>query len=518
MRGRLAARAPIRQHTRVGNAPRDRSRGPCDRVRQWPADPTPRMLDKDTLALLRGALASMERELADLPAFSPPRVDADGLAIVLNDVAARLAGDDPFFHPLYAAQMQQPPHAVARLAYALALWTNPNNHAPAGGRASVRMEREAVARIAGMVGWDRFAGHLCGGGTIANTEALWVASRTHPGVIVASEESHYSHARMSGVLGLPFETIATDRALRIDGEALAARLARGGVGTVVATIGSTAAGAVDALPPLLSLRERYGFRLHLDAAYGGYFGLADNLSQATRATFALLAQADSIVIDPHKHGLQPYGVSCVLFRDPADGRHFRDIRSPCALGDDDLPAHETGFECSRPGASAVALWATMRLLPPVAHGEFAAMLRAARAAAVALHARLAADDRFIAPIEPDLDMVVWTVRAADARDASALALDVRGECAKRDLHLSLAELPSRLFGDAAFCEDRERTIGLRATLMKADHAAWVEAIYAAVRDSTDVAVSRRRRFSSEAPAGATKTRPSRVANRGLGAP
>jgi glutamate/tyrosine decarboxylase-like PLP-dependent enzyme len=471
------------------------------------------MLDKDTLALLRGALASMESELADLPAFSPPRVDADGLATVLNDVAARLAGDDPFFHPLYAAQMQQPPHSVARLAYALALWTNPNNHARVGGRASAQMEREAVAGIARMIGWDRFAGHLCGGGTLANTEALWVASRAHPGVVVASAASHYLHARMSRVLGLPFETIATDRALRIDEAALAARLARGGVGTVVATIGTTATGSVDALPPLLRLRERYGFRLHLDAAYGGYFGLADNLADETRASFALLAHADSIVVDPHKHGLQPYGVSCALFRNPDDGRYFRDVSSPCALEDDDAPAHETGFECSRPGASAVALWATMRLLPLVAGGEFAAMLRAARAAAIALHARLAADVRFIAPIEPDLDIVVWTMRAVTADEASALARDVRDECRDRDVHLSLAELPSRLFGDAAFCGARERTIGLRATLMKADHLAWVERIHATVREATDVVVLRRRSRATDARTGATRMRPSAVGNR-----
>ena len=475
------------------------------------------MLDKDTLALLRGALTSMERELADLPAFSPPRVDADGLATVLNDVAARLAADDPYFHPLYAAQMQQPPHAVARLAYALALWTNPNSHAPAGGRASAEMEREAVAGIARMIGWESFAGHLCGGGTLANTEALWVASRAHPGVIVASAASHYSHARMSGVLGVTFETIATDRLLRIDADALAARLARGGVGTVVATIGTTATGSVDALRPILALRERYGFRLHLDAAYGGYFCLADNLADETRASFALLAHADSIVVDPHKHGLQPYGVSCALFREPDEGRYFSDVRSPCALGDDDVPAHENGFECSRPGASAVALWATMRLLPPIADGEFAAMLRASRAAALTLHAKLVADERFIAPLEPDLDIVVWTVRAADADEASALAREVRVECANRHVHLSLAELPSRVFGDAPFSGAREYTIALRATLMKADHFAWVERIHAAVVEATDV-VSRRRSRAAHARAAATRRRPARAANRSVGTP
>ena len=51
-----------------------------------------------------------------------------------------------------------------------------------------------------------------------------------------------------------------------------------------------------------------------------------------------------------------------------------------------------------PGASAVALWATMRLLPLEKGGEFAGRLSASREAALALHARLAADARFLAAL------------------------------------------------------------------------------------------------------------------------
>ena len=87
-------------------------------------------------------------------------------------------------------------------------------------------------------------------------------------------------------------------------EALEDELRKGDVSTVVATLGTTAMGAVDPLDEILELKERYGFRVHVDAAYGGYFGLiADALDEPARRAYAAIGQADSIVIDPHKHGL-----------------------------------------------------------------------------------------------------------------------------------------------------------------------------------------------------------------------
>ncbi|PYP31017.1 MAG: aspartate aminotransferase family protein, partial [Gemmatimonadetes bacterium] len=265
--------------------------------------------------MLRRALDRLAAGFAGLPPSGTQLEDAAGLERVLLDVAERLQDNFPYFHPLYAGQMLKPPHPVARLAYALALWLNPNNHARDGGRASSAMEQEAVADLARLFGWETHLGHLCGGGTMANLEALWVAGQLRPGAaVVASEQAHYTHQRISAVLGLPFESVRCDGRGRLDVSALEHRLQRGGVGTVVATIGTTAVGSVDPLPAVLALRDRHGFRLHADAAYGGYFGLADNLSAEARRTYDRLGEADSIVIDPHKHGLQPYGCGCVLFR------------------------------------------------------------------------------------------------------------------------------------------------------------------------------------------------------------
>src|SRR5437016_5816938 len=244
-------------------------------------DPAPGALETQSLAILRRALDRLDAGFRGLPQAKGPRQDAAGLERVLLGVAERLQDNFPYFHPLYAGQMLKPPHPVARLAYALALWLNPYNHARDGGRASSAMEQEAVADLARLFGWETHLGHQCGGGTTANLEALWVAGRIRFGsAVVASEQSHYTYRRIGAVLGLPFESVRCDGCGRLDVSALEHRLQRGGVGTVVATIGTTAVGSVDPLPAVLALRDRHGFRLHADAAYGGYFGLADNLSRS----------------------------------------------------------------------------------------------------------------------------------------------------------------------------------------------------------------------------------------------
>ena len=389
---------------------------------------------------LESALERLRAGFADLPdlddtfPLSPTGRGGQGVREVLAEVAERLQDNYPYFHPLYAGQMMKPPHPVARLAYALAQSINPNNHALDGGRASSAMEKEAVAEIAQMVGWEEHLGHLTSGGTVANLEALWVAGRLHAGkVIVASMQAHYTHQRISGVLGLPFEAIPCDWRGRMDPAALERRLKAGDVGTVVATIGTTATGAVDPLPAILDLRQRFEFRLHADAAYGGYFGLAANLSAETRRTYERLREVDSIVIDPHKHGLQPYGCGCVLFHDPTVGRFYKHDSPYTYFSSTQLHLGEISLECSRPGAAAVALWATQRLLPLVADGEFARGLAAGRKAALALYERVKGDRRFVTAAPPELDILVWAPRAASVSEASARARRLFEETARRHL-------------------------------------------------------------------------------------
>ncbi|OGT76192.1 MAG: pyridoxal-dependent decarboxylase, partial [Gammaproteobacteria bacterium RIFCSPLOWO2_02_FULL_56_15] len=338
--------------------------------------------------LLDQAVKRLRQGFSTLPPHEQPH-DWERLSEVLEEVAGRLHDNFPYFHPLYAGQMLKPPHPVARLAYSLAMHINPNNHALDGGRASSAMEKEALAHIAEMVGWRQFLGHLTGGGTMANLEALWVAGKLRPGAtVLASQQAHYTHTRISEVLGLRFEAVPVDGSARMDITALRHRLERGDVGTVVATLGTTAAGAIDPLSALVQLRQQFGYYLHVDAAYGGYYLLADNLSPETKQAFACIKEADSIVLDPHKHGLQPYGCGCILFRDPAVGRFYRHDSPYTYFSSDDLHLGEISLECSRAGATAVALWATQRMLRMDHGSEFALDLERCHRAASVLYEKL----------------------------------------------------------------------------------------------------------------------------------
>ena len=437
------------------------------------------------LTILQQALDTLAKGFGDLPNFNSD-LDSDEIQKVLQQVAARMQDNYPYEHPLYAGQMMKPPHAVARIAYMLALWVNPNNHALDGGRASSAMEKECIQAIGAMFGLENPLGHLCSGGTMANLEALWVAGRLSPGKkIVASEQSHYTHRRISDVLAIEFDAIPANRAGHMDLSALESRLARGDIGTIVATLGTTGLGAVDPLPEIIELARQRDVRVHVDTAYGGYFTLASELSSAARRSFDVIAEADSIVIDPHKHGLQPYGCGCVLFKDAAVGSLYKHDSPYTYFSSAELHLGEISLECSRPGAAAVALWATQQLFPMQSGGEFALNLDHSLLAARALWERVDQSDHFTALMHPELDIVVYAVAGTDAASMSDRASEVFEAAAGKDLHLALIELPVDMVRH--YCpdlvENRDTVRLLRSCLMKPEHLEWIDEIWKLLEDA-----------------------------------
>lgn len=385
------------------------------------------------------AVGAVEEWAAEYGHFEPHpalAVPDQQFAAAFAALASRLHDNYPFFHPRYAGQMLKPPHPAAVAGYVAAMLINPNNHALDGGPATAQMEKEVVADLAAMFGFGTHLGHLTSSGTIANLEALFVARETHPDAGVAySAEAHYTHGRMCQMLRMPGYPVPADSRGRIDLTACEDLLRTGRIGTVVLTAGTTGLGAVDPIHEALELRDRYGVRLHVDAAYGGFFTLlaghgvdADQEVEAgpgvEAAPWRAIARCDSVVVDPHKHGLQPYGCGCVLFADPGVGRFYAHDSPYTYFTSDRLHLGEISLECSRAGAAAAALWVTLQVLPATPSG-LGKVLAATRRAALAFAALLEKSEPLALYQQPDLDIVSYFPRRgtlADIDSASARML------------------------------------------------------------------------------------------------
>jgi glutamate/tyrosine decarboxylase-like PLP-dependent enzyme len=384
-----------------------------------------------------------------------------------EEFARRMDGNYPFFHPRFAGQMLKPPHPAAAAGYVAAMLVNPNNHALDGGPVTSGMEQEAVAELAGMLGVaEPSLGHLTSSGTIANLEALWVARELHPDQgVVYGANAHYTHARMCEVLRMPGRSVPATPDGRIDLDALEAECARGDVGTVVLTAGTTGLGALDRIDEALALRERYGVRIHIDAAYGGFFVLLEDPPAPLRA----IAECDSVVIDPHKHGLQPYGCGAVLFADPGVGRLYKHDSPYTYFTSEQLHLGEISLECSRAGASAAALWLTLKAVP------IAPVVTAARRAALKFAERLQASEILRLHVEPELDIVTYLPPAAtvsELDEASARILREGMEDPDDPVFLSTIRIEA---GHLPGLEsDAPSARILRSVLMKPEHEQAVD--------------------------------------------
>jgi glutamate/tyrosine decarboxylase-like PLP-dependent enzyme len=350
------------------------------------------------------------------------------LEAALDDLLERLHSNPPTFHPLYAAQMIKDPAIPAVAGYLAAMLVNPNNHAFEGGPATTEMELEVVDDLLRLVGFESDGkadgwGHLCSGGSLANLEALWAVRDTRPdGPLVFSRAAHYSWRRSAAILRIGrVQEIEVDGQFRLDPDHLEAVLRRERPLMVVANLGSTGTGSIDPLDAILELRERHGFHLHVDAAYGGYAraclidpagGLlapanaraSSGLSAHAERQLRLLGRADSITIDPHKHGLLPYGAGSVLYRDRALQRPLLNT-APYTYHLTDRPnLGRLTLEGSRPGATAAAAWLVHRTVPLHAAGLGAVVGGGVRVAR-RLHDRAVASPLGRPLHEPDLDLL-----------------------------------------------------------------------------------------------------------------
>ena len=408
-------------------------------------------------------------------ALSVPQEKVDS---VFEELAHRLTGNYPFHHPAYAGQMLKPPHDLAWAAYALAMSINPNNHALDGGPPSSQMEKEVIAEFARFFGYgDTYLGHLSASGTIANLEALWVARQSHPGKKIAfSENSHYTHERMCGVLGVEGVRISINDEGYFDLEEWSPEE----IGTVVVTMGTTGLGDVERLDQILPWAKANKIRVHIDAAYGGFYRVLKDSGLINGTQWNLMQEADSIVVDPHKHGMQPFGCGCVLFKDPSVGRLYKHDSPYTYFTSEELHLGEISLECSRAGASAVALWAILKLFPLKEKEGFGTVLSECRKAALFVEKLLNKSESFEVYKSPELDILAYYPVSDSIKTTSGITrashtvFDIGMR--EKSFYLSLFKIPAETFVKLhpKYRSDSETVTVLRSVFMKPEHSGFAE--------------------------------------------
>ncbi|WP_018501170.1 pyridoxal phosphate-dependent decarboxylase family protein [Parafrankia discariae] len=406
---------------------------------------------RDLLGVALGALDAGRRDrVGPLPAGGPGAVRRAALAALGGgrlltaagsgeaaalDALTRMlsAGSADPADPFCAAHLHCPPLPVAVAADLAVSVLNPSLDSWDQAPAATTVETEVVAALAELAGLDpaRAVGTVTTGGTESNLMGLLIGAHGHDadggggggrgarGAVLCSAAGHHSVRRGAGLLGLgEVITVPVDEAHRMDVGALRAALARhGGPAVVVATAGTTDAGAVDPLGEIAAAVRAHpapGW-LHVDAAHGGGALFSHRLAGLLTG----LAEADSIALDLHKLGWQPAPAG--VFLTPS-GRGWERLETEAAYLN---PADETaaGYPSllgrslrttRRPDAFKIAV--TLRALGRDRLGALVdACHRLARHAAAVIEA----DQRFALSAPVTLSTVLF--RYVHHRDRAPLA-------------------------------------------------------------------------------------------------
>jgi len=222
---------------------------------------------------------------------------------------------------------------------------------PAPG--AVRMENLLVRWMCDLVGYPSEArGDLTSGGSLANLtaivtarEAMEIGARdVDDCVIYCTDQVHHCVAKALRIAGLgdaQRRTVPMDGVFRMDADALEGLLGDDRAAglrpfMVVASAGTTDTGAIDPLERVTRVAHAAGAWVHVDAAYGGFFLMAEEV----RDQLIGLADVDSIVLDPHKGLFLPYGSGAVLVRDGDAMKRAHTYRAPYLR---DVPEDEDWF-------------------------------------------------------------------------------------------------------------------------------------------------------------------------------
>ncbi|MCW2485111.1 aspartate aminotransferase family protein [Candidatus Symbiopectobacterium sp. NZEC127] len=149
--------------------------------------------------------------------------------------------------------------------------------------------------------------------------------------VLCSENAHFSVQKNMALMGLGYQSVTlvkTDAFSRMDLSDLSTKLAQADANgeqvlAIVATAGTTDAGAIDPLAEIAAMAAERHIWLHVDAAWGG----ALLLSEQYRHYLDGLELADSVTLDFHKQFFQTISCGAFLLK---DARHYELMRYQAA--------------------------------------------------------------------------------------------------------------------------------------------------------------------------------------------
>ncbi|WP_445710428.1 pyridoxal-dependent decarboxylase [Flavobacterium sp.] len=214
---------------------------------------------------------------------------------------------------------------------------------------------------------DEYDGYIATGGTEANIEALWVyrnhfmntyQAKLSEISILASEDTHYSIAKGANLLMIDWLRVEVNFENRTIDEIKLEILLQEAISKgkkyfiIVANMGTTMFGSVDNPDIYTNLLAKYNqlFKLHIDAAYGGF--VYPFLTPKNHLDFTN-QHVSSVTIDAHKMLQAPYGTGIFICRKNL-------IENVLTKEAAYVAGMDLTLSGSRSGANAVAVWMILK--------------------------------------------------------------------------------------------------------------------------------------------------------------
>lgn len=249
--------------------------------------------------------------------FAAPQELQDVLAWVIHQLSHGIV---QVTNPRYFGLFNPAPAFPAIAADRIASVFNPQLASATTSPAAVAIEAHTIRAVARRAGFaeETISGHFTNGGSEANYTALIAAltsgntsyatdgARAYSGApkLYVSVDSHLAWVKIAHQAGIgrsAVRFIDTDGHGRMDANRLAATIEQdrrhGCIPVmIVATAGTTVAGAIDPLEACAEIARRERIWYHVDAAWGGAAVASDRLRHLLQG----VEQADSATFDAHK--------------------------------------------------------------------------------------------------------------------------------------------------------------------------------------------------------------------------